>query len=115
MTTEAEFQQQVIDLAHAYGWMCLHVRRTIGKGRKWTTATSVVGWPDLFLWHPKQQRRIGAELKSETGKATVEQLEVLATLAASGVETFLWRPSDLDTINGLLSPRGAALLTGEGT
>lgn len=43
--TEADWQGQVIDLAHAYQWRHLHVRRTIGKGKKWVTATNVAGWP----------------------------------------------------------------------
>lgn len=101
--SEQEWQQQVVDLAHALGWKHLHVRRSIGKGRRWTTATNVVGWPDLFLWHEIQRRRIAAELKTENGQLTDEQRSVLASLAAAGVETYVWRPSDLDNVHYVLA------------
>ena len=107
---EADWQSQVIDLAHIYGWHHLHVRRSIGKGRRWTTSTNVTGWPDLFFWHEGQRRTIAAELKSETGRTTPEQLAVLASLCAAGVETFVWRPSDLVEVRDVLSRH-----PGEGT
>ena len=109
--SEAEFQQQVIDLAHAYGWHHLHVRRSIGKGRKWVTSTNVVGWPDLFMWHPKQRRTIAVELKSETGVVSPEQQAVLASLQAAGVWVDVWRPGDLDHANEVLSPRNLETVT----
>lgn len=105
MTTEAEFQAQVVELATICGWQHLHVRRTIGKGHRWTTSTNVIGWPDLFLWKPG--RVVAAELKSETGIATPEQLAVLESLAAAGIETHLWRPSDFDEITRTLGARPA--------
>lgn len=102
--TEAEFQAQVVELARITRWEHLHVRRTIGRGRKWTTATNLAGWPDLLLWRPG--RIVAAELKSESGKTTAEQDAVLASLAAAGVETFVWRPSDWDEIAAVLGRRG---------
>lgn len=98
---EAEWQQQVIDLAHALGWKHLHVRRSIGKGRKWVTATNVP-WPDLTLWSERQRRLIVAELKTDRGKATPGQEEVLWSLAAAGVECHVWRPADLDEVQRVL-------------
>lgn len=100
--TEADWQQQVIDLAHLYNWRHLHVRRSIGKGRSWQTTTNVIGWPDLVLWHESQRRVIAAELKSDTGKATPEQIEVLRSLEAAGLETHIWRPSDLERVASTL-------------
>ncbi len=100
--TEADWQGQVIDLAHAYQWRHLHVRRTIGKGKKWVTATNVVGWPDLSLWSERQKRIIFVELKSEKGKPSPEQVEVMASLEAAGQEVYLWRPSDLDVAHRVL-------------
>lgn len=102
--TETEWQQQVTDLAHAYRWRHLHVRRSIGKGRRWTTATNLVGWPDLLLWHETQRRVIAAELKSQTGQPTTEQTAVLASLAAAGIETHVWHPADLDDVHAALRP-----------
>jgi hypothetical protein len=101
--TEAEFQAQVVELAAICGWSHLHVRRTIGRGRKWTTSTNLAGWPDLLLWRPG--RVVAAELKAEHGKTTPEQVAVLASLAAAGVETHVWRPSDFEAIASTLGRR----------
>lgn len=106
--SEADWQQQVIDLAHLHGWQHLHVRRTIGKGHRWTTSTNVKGWPDLFLWSEDQQRTLAVELKSATGTVTAEQEAVLASLARAGVETHVWRPADIDQAQQILSRRRAA-------
>lgn len=103
---EADWQDQVIDLAHMLSWQHLHVRRSIGKGRKWVTTTNLKGWPDLLLWSPRQPgRHIAAELKSETGVVSPDQHEVLANLEAAGFETFVWRPSDLEVVQATLSRR----------
>jgi VRR-NUC domain-containing protein len=100
--SEASFQEQVIELAHLFGWRHLHVRRTIGKGRRWTTATNLAGWPDLLLWREGSHRLVAAELKSDTGQATDEQLEVLASLRRAGVDTYVWRPADWPEIEAVL-------------
>ena len=91
-----EWQPQFLDLAHMLGWQHMHVRRTIGKGRKWTTGTSVKGWPDLTLWHEGQVRLIFVELKSDDGRLSPDQEVVLASLDAAGQETYVFRPSDLE-------------------
>jgi hypothetical protein len=96
MRETEEFQPIVVDLAHLYGWRAMHVRRSIGKGRKWTTATSIKGWPDLFLYHPGKRWHYAVELKNETGQLSPEQEIVLEELDNSGVETGLWRPQNLD-------------------
>lgn len=99
---ERVWQEQVIELAHILGWRHLHVRRSIGKGNAWVTATNVKGWPDLVLWSERQQRVLYVELKKEGGRLTLEQREVLASLAAAGCETWVWRPSDLDDVQRIL-------------
>lgn len=103
--SEAEWQQQVVELAGLLNWRHLHVRRTIGKGHRWTTATNLKGFPDLLLWHEVQQRIIGAELKTAVGRVTAEQVEVLRSLEAAGVETYVWRPKDLTLVQEILSGR----------
>jgi hypothetical protein len=45
--TEAEFQKVLVATLRALGWESMHVRRSIGKKRQWTTSTSSAGWPDL--------------------------------------------------------------------
>lgn len=107
--SEADWQQQVIQLAHHLGWRHNHTRRTIGRGRSWTTATSCVGWPDLELWHPKQRRFMWVELKSESGVVSEDQRAVLDSLAAAGGEVHVWRPSDLDVALTALQPRTVPL------
>jgi hypothetical protein len=101
--TEAELQTSVVELARLTGWRCLHVRRSIGKGRRWQTTTSIVGWPDLFLWRP--ERRIAAELKSDDGRVTSDQQDVLDSLEAAGIETYVWRPGSMDDIARTLNRR----------
>jgi hypothetical protein len=102
--TEAEWQAQVIELAQLLGWRHLHVRRSIGKGRSWVTATNVDGWPDLFLWNVRRPGAglVALELKSDAGKPTAEQVQVLAELEAAGVRTMIARPSDLDAVHAML-------------
>lgn len=70
--SETDFQEQVVSLMGLLGWHHLHVRRTIGRGRKWVTSTNLAGWPDLLAWSPRRRRVLAAELKSERGQATPE-------------------------------------------
>lgn len=104
--TEAEWQAQVVDLAHLLGWQHLHVRRSIGKGRSWQTTTNIVGFPDLLLWSPTHGFA-AIELKSERGVVADEQVAVLASLAAAGARTMIARPSDLDAVRRLLQGQPA--------
>lgn len=106
--TEAEWQAMLITLAQAYGWHHLHVRRSIGKGKKWVTAANVVGWPDLHLWNERQRRVMYVELKTDAkgSETTHEQDVVLAQLRNAGQEVYVWRPSDLETAKFILSPKG---------
>lgn len=103
--TEAEFQAAFVELARALGWRCNHTRRAIGKGRTWTTATSIVGWPDLTCGHAGQRRLIFVELKSAKGKVSEDQSKVLRWLQDCGQEVFVLRPDDWDRAVEIL--RGA--------
>ncbi len=90
--TEREFQRQVMDLAGILGWTVYHSALS-----KWSER----GWPDLAMVRPP--RFVLAELKRETGRTTVHQDRWLALLRdCPGVETYLWRPSDLDAVADLL-------------
>ena len=105
--TEVEWQQQVIQLALTLGWQYLHVRRSIGKGKRWVTATNIVGWPDLLLWAPGRGL-VAVELKVGGNKPTAEQVDVLASLSAAGVRTMVAYPGDLDELARLLGARTVA-------
>lgn len=103
--THEEFQSQVVEAARLMKWNHLHVRRTIGRGKKWVTATNRDGWPDLLLWHA-EHGFVAIELKVGKDKPTPEQLQVLDELARAGARTLVAYPSDWDRVEAVL--RGAA-------
>lgn len=100
--SETAFQQTIVDLAQLLGWSCMHVRRSKVRNDQWATATSIPGWPDLFMWHTEQKRVIAVEVKAQRGQVTPEQTEVLAQLKAAGIETYVWKPSDADEAERVL-------------
>lgn len=110
--TEEQWQQQVIDLAQALGWVCAHFRPAKTE-RGWRTAVQAdgAGFPDLVL--VRAPRLIFAELKSATGRVSPDQRRWLEALGAVGeyvdtgpglvstggaVETHVWRPGDWDEV-----------------
>jgi hypothetical protein len=105
--TEAQWQAQVVGIAHHTGWLVCHTRPSEGRRRgerAWQTTTSVKGWPDLVLARPGAGV-IFAELKSDRGRLSAEQRDVLATLdgsAGDGVHVCVWRPRDFDQVEGAL-------------
>jgi hypothetical protein len=93
--TEEHFLRDVTALAVRFGWRPYHTH----DSRK-----SQPGFPDLTLVRPP--RLIFAELKTMTGVVTTEQEEWLDDLwQVPGVEAYLWRPSDLETITRCLNRR----------
>ena len=97
-----EWQAQVVDLLTILGWGHLHVRRTIGRGKKWTTATNVKGWPDLYCWHPTRGF-LAIELKVGRDRASPEQEAVLSELEAAGARVLVAFPHDLPRLQALLA------------
>jgi hypothetical protein len=90
--TEREFQNEVLQLAALFGWRPFHPH---------DSRRSHKGWPDLALL--RGDRLVMAELKSMAGKVRPEQAEWLDELAlVPGVESYLWRPSDLGAIAEVL-------------
>ncbi len=82
-------------LATMLGWtLRYHTLRSQG---------STSGFPDRIL---VRDRLLAVELKTETGKVSDAQAEWLDGLAAANVETYLWRPGDLDEIGRILASRG---------
>jgi len=59
------------------------------------------GWPDLTLVRPP--RIVFAELKAEDGHLLPEQRRWLDILDDCGQEVYLWRPSDFDEIQQILT------------
>jgi len=99
--SHVELQEQVVELAHLYHWHHLHVRRTVGRGKMWTTSTNLKGWPDLLFWKA-DKGFVGVEIKVGRDKPTPEQVAVLASLAAAGARTMVCRPEDFDTLAAML-------------
>jgi len=83
--TESDLQGAVVDLAGRFGFLVYHT---------YDSRRSAKGFPDLCMVHPKSGALIFAELKSETGRVTVEQDRWLRALAFRGV-AFVWRPEQL--------------------
>jgi hypothetical protein len=94
--THTEWQQTVVDLLHTLGWQHLHVRKSVGRGRRWTTTTNIVGWVDLFAWHPAKGGVVAIEIKVRPDSPTVDQLAVHASLRAAGIPTYVWYPEHFD-------------------
>ena len=91
---EKDFQKRICHLGRLYGWKIY----SVPDSRR----VSLSGYPDLTMWHVAQKRLIFAELKREKGKLSESQKVVLAELETLGVEVYVWRPSDWDTILELL-------------
>lgn len=88
--TEKQFESQIKDLAKLYGWLYYHT---------WRSIHSQAGFPDCVM--ARGFRLIFAELKSEKGKVSPEQqkwLDVLSNVGNLDVQTYLWRPSDFNSI-----------------
>jgi hypothetical protein len=89
--TEKAWQAQVLTLARMFGWRAYHV---------FDSRRSVPGFPDcVFVRRP---RVIFAELKTDRGHLTDDQRDWLADLGACPVETYVWRPRDVDRVVELL-------------
>ena len=89
--TEAEFQEQVIDLARLLGWRVAHFRaaRTL-RGWQTPVAGDGKGFVDLVL---ARDRVMFVELKSDTGWLSEHQREWMIALRAAGAEVHVWKPA----------------------
>lgn len=98
VTTEAQLQQAVIDLAHTLGYLVHHCRPARdGSGRWSTPIQGDAGFPDLVL--VGRGRVVFAELKAESGLLSTEQMGwdlaiSRATVGNGRVVCTWWRPSD---------------------
>jgi hypothetical protein len=103
---EAAFQLRVIDLAHGLGWRVAHfravrVQRLDGSVFYETpVAADGEGFTDLEL---VRERLVKAELKSDTGRMRPAQEQWRDAYLRAGVEWYLWRPGDWNTIEKVLA------------
>ncbi|WP_239404671.1 hypothetical protein [Frankia sp. Cj3] len=89
--SESDFQSRVGDYARLRGWLLWHEA---------DSRRNTAGLPDLIML---RERLVMAELKSASGRPTVQQRNVLALLAAAGVESYLWRPADWNQVMEVLA------------
>ena len=88
---EKEWMQQVIDLARMLGYLVYHTHNSIRSEK---------GYPDLMCIRPP--RLIVVEVKTLKGRLTPEQKKWLEWFKACGVETYVWRPNQLEEIIEIL-------------
>lgn len=104
--SERTFQAQVMKLARYYKWRAAHFRAALTRRGNWVTAMSGdIGFPDCVL--VRNGRIIFAELKTDTGKTTVDQQRWLEDIGEAcwvndNVSVFVWRPKDYDAITEIL-------------
>lgn len=103
--SHAQWQEQLQDLLKLLGWRTMHVRKSIGKGRRWQTTTSVVGWPDLACWKTNKGF-VFIEAKVGKDAPTVEQWSVLADLYEAGAACHVAYPHHLDGLKDALQRGG---------
>ncbi len=96
LMTEADWQRRVIDALKLFQWRYAHFRPAqTAKG--WRTAmTGDKGFPDLVAVKPP--RVLFIELKSDSGKLRDDQILWIGELRESGVECYVWRPKDWETV-----------------
>lgn len=92
--TERELQTEVIRIAKAYNWEVYFT---------FDSRLSPRGFPDLVL---VRERVIFAELKTETGRLSKEQIKWRKKLLEANAEYYLWREEDLLDITMTLGKRG---------
>lgn len=95
--SEKIWMDKVIHIALMCGWQVDHtppMRYPNGAVR----TGGLRGKPDLCLIHPAGRGIIWAELKTEKGRLSPEQVKVIGSLKANGAEVYVWRPSQIDLV-----------------
>jgi VRR-NUC domain-containing protein len=103
--TEAQFMEQVAQLAELRGWSWAHFRpaRTAKGWRTPVSGPLGKGWPDLFLIRHRDQKFMGVELKVDGGRQTSEQEEVEIQFVLANIPFYVWRPTDWELIERVLA------------
>lgn len=99
--SEREWQNQVHKIAVSYGWKYYHAPDN--KPINGRIQRVVAGFPDLVM--VKGKRVLFAELKKETGVLSDAQKEWLDVLQNAGMETYVWRPSQVREVKQILSAK----------
>ena len=103
--SERLWQDKVVQLARICGWHVDHTPTMRDGSGHWATG-GLKGKPDLWLLRDGEPAEvIYAELKTEKGRLSPEQKQVLSLLHRAGLEVHVWRPSDFDLIRERLQPK----------
>jgi hypothetical protein len=103
---ESEWQKKVIQIAHGLGWKIAHFKGVAMRRQNGTVffctpvSADGAGWPDLVM--TKGKRLIAAELKVGYNRVSDTQKGWLTSLAETGVETYVWKPTDLEEMSKIL-------------
>ncbi|QAY16109.1 nuclease [Arthrobacter phage Elesar] len=98
--TEAQFQQQVIDLAKLHGYTLIYHTHDSRRSQP--------GFPDLVLVSEHRGRALFRELKTGTGRLTEAQFNWLAGMKLAKLNADVWRPADLESGLIIKQLRGVA-------
>ena len=95
---EAQFKNQVIEIAKRYGWLVHHDLPAMNQRGKWAThIQGDSGFPDLVLLNSNGVL-VFAELKTDVGIVRKTQEQWLDRLDKCGVITQVWRPNQMPVI-----------------
>ncbi len=86
LPSEQEFQDQIVDIAHAHGWFVAHWRGDLHRIAQYDAE----GFPDLLMLR-ESRGIIAAEIKGAKTPVAPAQFEWLETFRFAGAKAFLWR------------------------
>jgi len=107
---------KVVDVAHLAGWEAAHFRPALVRGVYRTPCQyDAVGFPDLFLLHPRSGDRLALELKiwerRNAGKPEhlAAQARWLTNMNGCGIEAHMRTDRDFDEliVPRLMAPTNA--------
>jgi hypothetical protein len=103
LQTERDFQDAVAEMAQHLGWKVAHFRPARARaGYRTPVKYDAAGYPDLTMCRPP--RVIFVEMKSQRGRIAPRQQEWLAALSqCSGIESYVWRPTEWHNITRILA------------
>lgn len=103
--SEKEWQAQVLEIFGYHGWKVTHAHKAMLRDGSWITPVDAdgKGFPDLLAVHPAAGDILVAELKTEKGTASPEQLQWLTWFEAAQISAYLWRPHDVDAVIARIS------------
>lgn len=108
--SEADFQRQVVELAHTFEWKVAHFRAALNRRGHWQTPVGAdgAGWPDLAMVHPTAGL-LFIELKAQRGRLSTDQQAWGEALLTARADWRCWRPSDWpEIVQTLTLGRGQA-------